>query len=158
MAKKKAKDPGRIAARNRKAYRDYFIEDKLEAGLVLVGTEVKSLRAGRATIVDGYAADLGGELFLLNTYIPEYQAASRDQHATRRPRKLLVRKREMRKLLVAVNRDGMTIVPLSIYFNQRGLAKVELGLAKGKRKFEKRAAVKAREWKRDKDRLMRGRD
>jgi SsrA-binding protein len=127
----------------------------LEAGIMLVGTEVKSLRSGRATIADGYAAEQGGELYLLNTYIPEYQAASQDQHATRRPRKLLVRKREMRKLIGAVNREGMTIVPLRIYFNDRGLAKVELGLAKGKRKYEKRASIKAREWKRDKDRLMR---
>lgn len=154
---KKAQTARRIAAQNRKARHDYSIVDTLEAGIVLVGTEVKSLRAGRATIVEGYAADQGGELYLLNTYIPEYQAASRDQHATRRPRKLLVRKREMRKLLSAVNREGMTIVPLSIYFNERGLAKVELGLAQGKRKYEKRAAIKAREWKRDKDRLMRNR-
>lgn len=153
---KKPKDTGNIAARNRKARHDYFIEETLEAGIQLVGSEVKSLREGRASIEESYAADDGGELYLVNAHISEYAAAV-TSHEVRRPRKLLVHKKEMRRLTGAVSREGMTLVPLLIYFNRRGIAKVELGLAKGKRKFEKRASIKEREWKRDQARLMRGR-
>lgn len=155
MAKKKP-DTSNIAARNRKARHDYFIEETLEAGIQLYGSEVKSLREGRASIEESYASEDDGEIFLVNAYIPEYSASIKP-HEVRRPRKLLVHKKEMRRLAGAVSRDGMTIVPLSVYFNRRGIAKVELGLAKGKRKFEKRATVKDREWKRDKARLMRNR-
>ncbi len=159
MARKKKSgpksSPGNIAAQNRKARRDYFIEDKIEAGVVLTGTEVKSLRQGHASIVESYAGEIEGELFLLNAHIPEYGAASRFNHEPRRPRKLLVRKREMAKLLANIQRKGMTLVPLSIYFNSRGIAKVELGLARGKHTYDKRAASKDRDWKRDKARLLR---
>jgi SsrA-binding protein len=147
----------RIAARNRKARYDYFIESTLEAGIVLTGTEVKSLREGKASIEEAYAQDTdAGGLVLLNSYIPEYRSASVEQHEPRRPRTLLLRKRELAKLVQSVSREGMTIVPLSIYFNKRGFAKVELGLAKGKRQHEKRESIKERDWKRDQQRLMRG--
>lgn len=146
----------RIAAQNRRARFDYFIEDTVEAGIILAGTEVKSLRSGKASINEAYAGEQGGELFLVNAYIPEYQLAGRFfQHETKRPRKLLVHRREMAKLLAAIQREGMTLIPLSIYFNDRGIAKVELGLAKGKKKGDKREAEKERDWQRDKARLMR---
>ena len=145
----------RKIAINRKARRDYFIEQTLEAGIMLVGSEVKSLRNGQASVAESHAAEKDGELFLLNAHIPEYGPANRFNHDPRRPRKLLVHRRELKRLLAAVGREGMTLVPISIYFNARGRAKVELGLAKGKRKYEKRAAVKEREWKRDQGRLMR---
>ncbi len=153
--KRKKQSPGNVAAQNRKARRDYFIEDTYEAGIALTGTEVKSLRQGRATITEAYAGGKGGELFLFNAHIPEYLAASRFNHDPKRPRKLLLHKREVRKLLAAVEREGMTIVPLSIYFNDGGRAKVELGRARGKHKYDKRAAVKDRDWKLQKARLMR---
>jgi SsrA-binding protein len=156
MAKKT--DPEKqYAARNRKARHNYFIEDSLEAGIVLSGTEVKSLREGRASIEEAYASDEGGEIFLINAYIPEYKSANISQHQTHRHRKLLLHKREMGKLAAAVSREGMTLVPLSVYFNPRGIAKVELGIAKGKRQYEKRQSAKDHDWKRDKARLMRGR-
>ena len=154
---KKSVPVGKIVARNRRARHDYFIEETIEAGLVLLGTEVKSLRGGRASIEEAYATEQGGEIFLLNSYIPEYSSASICQHEPRRPRKALLRKREVRKLADAVTREGRTIVPLSIYFNPRGLAKVELGVATGKRKYDKRQSAKERDWKRDQARLMRGR-
>ena len=154
---KKFTPAGHVVARNRRARHDYFIEETLEAGLVLLGTEVKSLRGGRASIEESYAAEKDGEIYLLNTYIPEYASASIAQHEPRRPRKALLRKREVRKLVDAVSREGRTIVPLSIYFNKRGLAKVELGIATGKRKHDKRQSAKARDWKRDQARIMRGR-
>jgi SsrA-binding protein len=148
----------KIAARNRKARHDYFIESTLEAGIVLTGTEVKSLREGKASIEEAYAQDTDtGGLVLLNSYIPEYRSASVEQHEPRRPRTLLLRKRELAKLVQGVSREGMTIVPLSIYFNKRGFAKVELGLAKGKRQHEKRESIKERDWKREQARLMRSR-
>ena len=154
---KKAQKPSNVAARNRRARRDYFIEERLEAGLVLLGPEVKSLRAGRASIEEAYATEKDGEIFLLNAYIPEYSSASIGQHEPRRARKLLLHKREMRKLADAVSREGRTIVPLSVYFNKRGLAKVELAVATGKRKYDKRQTSKERDWKRDQARIMRGR-
>ena len=156
MARKSA-PRGPLAAQNRRARRDYAVEEIFEAGLVLTGTEVKSLRAGQASIAESYAGDEGGELFLLNAHIPEYRAAGHFGHEPRRPRKLLLKKREIGKLIGAVRRQGMTLVPLSIFFNPRGIAKVELALARGRRNYDKRAAVKARDWKRDKARLMRDR-
>jgi len=146
---------GRIAAENRKARHEYSILDTIEAGIMLQGTEVKSLRLGRAQLAEAYAGQTDGELFLFNAYIPEYQVKTAFTHETRRPRKLLVHKKEMRKLLGAITRDGMTLVPLSIFFNDRGLAKVSLGLAKGRKLHDKRAAEKERDWSREKSRLLR---
>ncbi len=160
MARRSA-DPSRQVAQNRRARFDYFIEDTVDAGIVLRGTEVKSLRAGRASINESYAGEQAGELFLFNAHIPEYQQAGAHlQHELRRPRKLLVRRRELDKLLGSIRKDGMTIVPLSIYFNDRGYAKVTIGLAKGKKKVDKRETAKERDWQRQKGRLMRekGRD
>ena len=153
--KKKAGAPSNVAAQNRKARHNYAIEDTLEAGIVLMGSEVKSLRNGSANIAECYAQDKDGELFLFNAHIPEYKAARTFGHEPRRPRKLLVKKRELAKLLAAVQRDGMTIVALKIYFNDRGIAKVQLGLGKGKKKQDKRADIKERDWKRQKARIMR---
>jgi SsrA-binding protein len=148
--------PGRIAAQNRRARFDYFIDETLEAGIMLVGTEVKSLRAGKASINESYAGEKDGGLYLVNAYIPEYQLAGQFyQHETKRPRKLLVHRREMNRLMGAIKREGVTLVPLSIYFNDRGIAKVELGLARGKRKVDKRESEKERDWQRDKARVMR---
>lgn len=153
---RKGKAKGEAVARNRKARHDYLIEETLEAGIVLTGTEVKSLRQGRATITEAFAGDKEGELYLFNTYIPEYGAGgSLFNHEPRRPRKLLLHNREIRKFVAAIRRDGMTLVPLSVYFNDRGMAKVELALARGKHRYDKRAAVKDRDWKRQKARLMR---
>ena len=147
----------RYAAQNRRARYDYLIEDTLEAGLVLQGSEVKVLRQGQASIAEAYANESGGELFLVNANIPEYSAAKHFSHQPRRPRKLLLHRKEMNKLLGAIKREGVTIVPLSIYFNERGRAKVELGLAHGKKKADRREAEKSRDWQRDKARIMRAR-
>ena len=144
-----------VAAQNRKAWHDYFIQDTFEAGLVLTGTEVKSLRVGRASLTDAYATEKNGEFFLVNAHIAEYAGANRMNHEPLRPRKLLLRKREIARLIGAVQREGHTVVALSIYFNDRGIAKVQLGVAKGKRQFDKRAASKERDWKRQKERLLR---
>ena len=154
MAQKSAPG-GPLAAQNRRARRDYAVEETFEAGLVLTGTEVKSLRAGQASVAESYAGDEGGELFLFNAHIPEYRAAGHFGHEPRRPRKLLLKKRQITKLIGAVRRRGMTLVPLSIFFNPRGIAKVELALARGRRLYDKRAAVKDRDWKRQKERVMR---
>lgn len=147
--------PERVAAQNRRARHDYFILSTLEAGLMLSGTEVKSLRQGSASIAEAYAGEQNGELFLINAYVPEYKSANQFNHEPKRPRKLLVRRRELDKLLGAVRREGVTLVPLSIYFNERGIAKVELGLAKGKKKGDKRETEKKKDWEREKGRLMR---
>lgn len=147
----------RYAAQNRRARHDFLIEDTLEAGLVLHGSEVKVLRLGQASIAEAYANENDGELFLVNANIPEYAPAKHFSHAPRRPRKLLLHRKEMARLLGAIRREGMTLVPLSIYFNERGRAKVELGLASGKKKADKRQAEKARDWQRDKARIMRDR-
>jgi len=148
--------PGKIAAQNRRARHDYLIEQTVEAGIVLAGTEVKSLRTGQASIAEAFAREDGGELFLVNAHIPEYQQAHKLlQHEVKRPRKLLLHRKEMAKLMASIKREGVTIVPLSIYFNPRGMAKVQLGLAKGKRMADKRQAEKDRDWQRDKARLMR---
>lgn len=148
---------GRIAAENRRARHEYSILETIEAGVILAGTEVKSLRCGRANLAEAYAGQQQGELYLFNAYIPEYQVKTAFTHETRRARKLLVHRKEMRKLLGAVTRDGMTLVPLSIFFNDRGIAKVSLGLAKGRKLHDKRAAEKERDWQRDKARLLRDR-
>ncbi len=145
----------RIAAQNRRARHDYVIEETLEAGLVLAGSEVKALREGRGSLSDAYAGPREGALWLFNAYIPEYRAANRFNHETRRPRKLLLHKRQVDRLSGLVQREGATLVPLSVYFNERGIAKVQLGLARGKKKADKRAAEKEREWQRDKARILR---
>lgn len=147
----------KVAAENRKARHNYFIEDTVEAGVQLVGTEVKSLREGRSDISESYASEQGGEMWLLNAYIPEYHAGNRFNHEPRRPRKLLLHKREIDKLAGASKREGMTVVALKIYFNERGRAKVLLGLARGKKQHDKRAAIKERDWKREQSRLLRSR-
>ncbi len=147
----------RTVAVNRKARRNYVIDDTFEAGIVLRGSEVKSLRAGRGSINEAYAAERGGELFLINAHVPGYAAANRQNHDPRRLRKLLLHKREIKRLLGAVQRDGMTLVPLVLYFNEQGRAKVELGLARGKRKYDKRAAERDRDWGRKQARLLRER-
>ena len=154
MAEKDAK-PRRIAAENRKARVEYAIADTVEAGIALQGSEVISLRAGRATIGESYAAEKNGELFLVNAYIPEYLEAHQFNHETKRPRKLLLHRRQADKLIAAVQREGMTIVPLKIYFNDRGRAKVEIALAKGKNVADKRETAKKRDWDREKSRLLR---
>ena len=154
MAEKDAK-PRRIAAENRKARFEYAMADTVEAGIALQGSEVKSLRAGRATIGESYAAEKNGELFLVNAYIPEYLEAHQFNHETKRPRKLLLHRRQADKLIAAVQREGMTIVPLKIYFNDRGRAKVEIALAKGKNVADKRETAKKRDWDREKSRLLR---
>jgi len=158
LAPKDKDDEARTVAQNRRARFDYFIDETLEAGIVLAGTEVKSLRSGRASINESYAGETAGELFLVNAFIPEYQQAGRWlQHETKRPRKLLVKRKELGKLLGAIRREGVTIVPLAIYFTPRGIAKVRLGLARGKRMADKRETQKERDWQRDKARLMRDR-
>ena len=154
-AKKKKPDlPNRIAADNRKARHNYFIEDTVEAGIALTGTEVKSLRNGKANIAESYAEEKDGEIWLVNSYIPEYLQGNRFNHSPRRPRKLLLHRREINKLAGAVQRQGKTLVPLKLYFTEKGRAKVELGLAKGKQAHDKRQAVKERDWKRQQGRLM----
>jgi SsrA-binding protein len=150
-------DKQKTVAENRRARYDYFIEDKFEAGLMLTGTEVKSLRAGEATIAESYAEVRDGAVWLVNANVPEFSHGNRFNHEPRRPRKLLLNAREIDKLTGAVERKGMTLVPLSIYFNGRGRAKVELALAKGKNAGDKRQTSKDRDWQRDKARLLRER-
>ena len=150
-------DKQRIAADNRRAKFDYHVEDTYEAGLTLQGTEVKALRAGEASIKESYAEIRHGEVWLINANIPEYSHGNRGNHEPRRPRKLLLHEREIERLFGAVERKGMTLVPLSVYFNSTGRAKVELALAKGKQAHDKRQTVKDRDWQRDKARLMRER-
>ena len=144
-----------IAAQNRKARFDYTIKQTMEAGLVLKGPEVKSLRHGRATLTEAWAGEREGEMFLFNCYIPEYQAGVLSRFEPRAPRKLLLKKKQMGELIGASTRDGMTIVPLQIHFNDRGVAKVLLGVGQGRQKQDKRQAVAARDWARDKARVMR---
>jgi SsrA-binding protein len=155
--KKKAGSVGTIAAQNRRARHDYEIVETFEAGIMLTGTEVKSIRAGRASIVEAHGTVKGGEVWLMNAHIDEYGGAKHFQHAPKRPRKLLLHGREVEKLSGAVHRQGMALVPLDIHFNPRGIAKITLALAKGRRKADKREAVKDQEWKRQKERLLRAR-
>ena len=151
------KDGRRIVAENRKARRNYFIEDDLETGLVLEGSEVKSLRAGGANIAESYATVESGELWLINSYVAPFSQARTFGHDERRRRKLLVSKRELAKLAQGVSREGMTLVPLELYFNDRGRAKLKLGIAKGKKMVDKRETEKQRDWARDKARLLKAR-
>ncbi len=145
----------KLIAENRRARYDYFLEDRFEAGLALTGTEVKSLRVGRANIAESYAAVEGDQIMLVNADIPPYAGGNRFNHEPRRVRKLLVHRTQVRRLAAAVQREGMTLVPLKLYFNPRGIAKVELGIAKGKKLHDKRETSKARDWARDKARLLR---
>jgi SsrA-binding protein len=145
----------RVVADNRKARFHYEILDTYEAGIALTGTEVKSLRQGKATIGEAYAGPSGEEFFLFNAYIPEYLQANRFNHETKRPRRLLLHKRQIDKLIGATQREGFTVVPLKVYFNERGRAKVELGLGRGKKLHDKRETEKQRDWNREKARVLR---
>jgi SsrA-binding protein len=147
----------KLIAENRRARFDYYLEDRVEAGLVLTGSEVKSLRLGKANIAESYAGADGREFVLVNAYIPEYGPANRFNHEPRRPRRLLLHRKQIDKLLGAVQRDGRTIVPVRLYWNEKGLAKLELALAKGKSAPDKRHTEAERDWKREQGRLMRDR-
>ncbi len=153
----KTKRAIKVVAENRKARFNYAIEDTLEAGISLTGTEVKSIRTGKGTIAESYADPRAGEIWLVNANIPEYLQANRFNHEPRRPRKLLLHKRQINKLIGAVEREGMTLIPLKLYFNEQGRAKLELALAKGKKLHDKRETEKKRDWSREKGRLMRAR-
>ena len=150
-------DKKKTVAENRRARFDYFIEETFEAGIALSGTEVKSLRFGEGSITEAYAEVRDGECWLINANIPEFSHGNRHNHEPKRPRKLLLHTREIEKMIGAVERKGMTLVPLSVYFNSRGRAKVELALAKGKQVHDKRQTMKDRDWQRDKARLLRER-
>lgn len=145
----------KLIAENRRARYDYFLDDAVEAGLVLTGTEVKSLRQGRANIAESYAAVEGREIMLINADIPPYGQANRFNHEPRRPRKLLLSRRQIDRMIASVQREGRTIIPVKLYFNDKGLAKLEIALAKGKKVHDKRETEAARDWQRDKARLMR---
>ena len=147
----------KLIAENRRARFDYFLEQTFEAGLMLTGTEVKALRLGRANIAESYASADGDQLTLVNAYIPEYSGANRFNHEPRRPRRLLLHRRQIDKLLGAVRREGRTIIPTRLYWNDKGLAKLELALAKGKTAPDKRHTEAERDWKREQGRLMRDR-
>ena len=150
-----ASDQYRVVAQNRRARFDFEITETLEVGIMLTGTEVKSLRLGTSSINESFAGEMVGEIFLFNANIPEYLEANRFNHEPKRPRKLLMRKRQLTKFLNAIRRKGMTLVPLKVYFNEKGRAKVEIGLGRGKRNVDKRNKIKDRDWQRDKARLMR---
>lgn len=151
-------DPARkLIAENRRARFDYFLEENLEVGLVLTGSEVKSLRQGRANIAESYAAVQGREIELVNAYIPEYAGANRFNHEPRRIRKILLHRRQIDRLIAAVQREGRTLIPVKLYFDEKGRAKLELALAKGKKAHDKRATEAERDWKRDQARLLRDR-
>lgn len=154
-AKKKKSDPNRkIVAENRKARYNYELLEVLEAGLMLTGTEVKSLREGKANIAESYASFEEGEIWLINSYVPEYLQGNRFNHEPRRKRKLLLKAREIKRLSDGIDRDGMTLVPLKIYFNDRGRAKIEIALGKGKKLHDKRQTEKTRDWNRQKAKLL----
>jgi SsrA-binding protein len=148
-------DKTKVVAENRRARYDYFVDERLEAGIQLTGTEVKSLRVGEGSIAESYATVTGEEVWLINSSIPEYSHGNRLNHQPRRPRKLLLKAREISKLQGAVAREGLTLVPLSIYFNSSGRAKVELAIARGKKAHDKRDVIKERDWKREQGRLLR---
>ncbi len=154
MAPGKKKTTGKFIAENRKARFDYEIKEVFEAGIMLKGTEVKSLRNGEANIAESYASYEDGELWLINSYVPEYLEANKFNHEPRRRRKLLLHAKEIVKLANGVNREGMTIVPLKLYFNQQGRAKLEIALAKGKNVADKRQTAKTRDWNREKARVL----
>ena len=153
----KTDPPQKLVAENRRARHDYFIEGELEAGIMLEGSEVKSLRTGKANIAESYASVEGGELWLINGYIPAYAQAKSFGHDERRRRKLLVSRRELAKLWQGTAREGMTLVPLKLYFNEKGRAKLQLGIAKGKKLHDTRATEAKRDWQRQKARVMRER-
>ena len=144
-----------IVAQNRKASFNYFFEDTLEVGIELLGSEVKSLRAGKGSIADAYALDSEGEIYLHNTYIPEYKQSSYNNHDPKRLRRLLLNKKEINKIIGKINRDGFTVVPTKIYFNSKGIAKVNIAIAKGKKLHDKRLTKKQRDWNREKSRVFR---
>jgi SsrA-binding protein len=150
-------DKAKVVAENRRARFDYFVEERLEAGIELQGTEVKALRGGEGSIAESYALVEADEVFLINSHIPEYSHGNRMNHEPRRKRKLLLSRREIDKLNGAVTRQGLTLVPLSIYFNAAGRAKVELAVARGKKAHDKRDTIKERDWKREQGRIMRAR-
>jgi SsrA-binding protein len=155
MAPKKDPDH-KIVSENRKARYDYFIETTYEAGIALTGTEVKALRTGQASIADAYASNENGNIVLINAYIPVYKMAGNFfQHEPRRPRQLLLRRSEIHKMAIAIDRQGMTLIPLEVFFNAKGYAKIKLGLAKGKKNHDRREATAKRDWQRDKARVMR---
>jgi len=155
MAPRKDSDNGKLIADNRKARHNYEFVETMEAGIMLTGTEVKSLRNGRANIAESYATEEGGELWLINSYIPEYLEANRFNHTPRRRRKLLLHRKQMVELINGVNREGMTIVPNRLYFNDRGMAKLQIALAKGRKAHDKRDVARERDWKREQGRLLR---
>ena len=155
MATAQKGPPHKIVAENRKARHSYDILEVFEAGIALSGSEVKSLRQGKSNIAESYASEEGGEIYIINAYIPAYAEASRFNHEERRPRKLLLHKRQIARLIGATRREGMTLVPLKLYFNDRGRAKLELALGKGRKLHDKREAEKTRDWNRQKARLMR---
>jgi SsrA-binding protein len=148
-------DKAKVVAENRRARYDYFVEERFEAGIELKGTEVKALRTGEGSIAESYALVEGEEVFLINSSIPQYGNRGYADHEPRRRRRLLMRGREIAKLHGAINRKGLTLIPLSVYFNSRGRAKVELALARGKQVHDKRATIKERDWKREQGRLLR---
>jgi len=152
---KDSKGGYRVVSENRKARYNYEIVEHFEAGIALTGTEVKSLRQGKATIAESYAGPSGDDLFLFNANIPEYLQANRFNHEPRRPRRLLLHRKQINKLIGATQRDGFTLIPLKIYFNERGRAKVDIGLGRGKKLHDKRETEKQRSWNREKSRLMR---
>jgi len=159
MAQKKKTDPNKkIVADNRSARFHYSLGEKIEAGIMLTGTEVKSLRLGRTNLQDAYVGPKGDEIYLYNAHIPEYLQANRFNHEMRRPRKLLLHRKQISRLLVSIQREGMTIVPLKLYFNERGMAKCEISVAEGKKLHDKRQASKERDWNREKARLLKTRD
>ena len=148
-------DLGRkVVAQNRRARHNYFIEETFEAGLALTGTEVKSLRGGRSSIAESYVTEDGGEAWLVNADIPEYASGNRFNHERKRPRKLLLHKKQINTLIGAIQREGRTVVPLEVYFNERGRAKVQIALVTGKQAHDKRQAIKDRDWKRQRARLL----
>jgi len=155
MTEKKEKS-STLIAENRKARYEYFIEEDIEAGIILTGTEVKSLRMGRATIADAHAAEKQGELWLFNLNIPEYKMGNRYNHDPKRPRKLLLHQKQVDKLLGKIKIKGLTLVPLKMYFNPRGIVKVLLGVGKGKKEYEKRDTIKQRDWQREQRSLLKG--
>ena len=144
-----------IVPQNRKSSFNYFFEDTLEAGIELLGSEVKSLRAGKGSIADSYALDSEGEIYLHNTYIPEYKQSSYNNHDPRRLRKLLLKRKDINKLIGKINRDGFTVVPTRVYFNSKGIAKVNIAIGKGKKHHDKRQTKKQRDWNREKSRVFR---
>jgi SsrA-binding protein len=159
MAREQPKplDKVKVVADNRRAYYEYFVEEKFEAGIELRGTEVKALRTGEGSIAESYALVEDEEVFLINSNIPQYAKGSWMNHEPRRKRRLLMKKREIAKLNGAITRQGLTLVPLSLYFNAAGKAKVELALARGKKAHDKRETIKQRDWNREKQRLLRER-